>query len=552
MAKKITIDLEAKTDKAIAGIDKLGKEVKDVNKQVVKGNKETQESYNELSQGIDKYTGGAVSGFKNIVGSVGKAIKSFGVLKFAIAATGIGLLVTTIASLKAAFTASEEGQNKFAKIMTQIGAITGNVIDLLANFGEGLFAAGKAMTRLVKGDFKGASEAFAEVGENINQVVEGVKNFGEETKKEIKLAGDIADARAKADKAERKLITDRAEANRQIAVLREKAVDKENVSVEERIKALKEAGTINDEIAAQEIKAAQLRFEAKKLENSLSKSTKEDLDEQARLQARLIELETNRVNTQKRLTTEITTAIREEEAERKRIESERAAEEKAKAKEQEEKEKIEKEKKAKEEEDRKAKELADFEEKKAQVQREIELDKEKIQSKQMVLDAISQFASAETGIGKALLIAKQALALKETIMDLKRITFKGAEAVGQAGVSAAQNVAESSKIGFPQNIITIAAAIGQGIGIIKSVKSAVSKTKAKATGGGSTGVSTPSAATPSVSQPPQFNIVGAGGTNQLAEAIGSQEKQPVKAYVVSNDVTTAQSMDRNIVEGASI
>jgi actin-related protein len=217
----------------------------------------------------------------------------------------------------------------------------------------------------------------------------------------------------------------------------------------------------------------------------------------------------------------------------------------------EEKEKIEKEKKAKEEEDRKAKELADFEEKKAQVQREIELDKEKIQSKQMVLDAISQFASAETGIGKALLIAKQALALKETIMDLKRITFKGAEAVGQAGVSAAQNVAESSKIGFPQNIITIAAAIGQGIGIIKSVKSAVSKTKAKATGGGSTGVSTPSAAaTPS--QPPQFNIVGAGGTNQLAEAIGSQEKQPVKAYVVSNDVTTAQSMDRNIVEGASI
>jgi myosin heavy subunit len=549
MATKVVIDLEAKTDEAIKGVDKLGKEIKDVNKEVVKGNKESKESYNELSQGVDKYTGGAISGFKGVVGSVRNAIKSFGVLKFAIAATGIGLLVTTIASLRAAFTASEEGQNKFAKIMTQIGVVTGNVIDLLANFGEGLFAAGKAMTRLVKGDFKGASEAFAEVGENINEVVEGVKNFGEETKKEIKLAGDVADARAKADKAERKLITDRAEANRQIAVLREKAVDKENVSVEERIKALKEAGKINDEIASQEIKAAQLRFEAKKLENSLAKSTKEDLDEQARLQARLIELETNRVNTQKRLTTEITTAYREEEAERKRIESERKAEEKAEEKAKEEKEKQAKEKKAKEEEEKKAKELADFEEKKAQVQREIELDKEKIQSKQMVLDAISQFASAETGIGKALLIAKQALALKETVMDLKRITFKGAEAVGQAGVSAAQNVAESSKIGFPQNIITIAAAIGQGIGIIKSVKSAVSKTKAKSSGGASTGVSTPPSSTPA---PPAFNIVGASGTNQLAEAIGDAEQQPVKAYVVSNDVTTAQSMDRNIVEGASI
>jgi hypothetical protein len=75
----------------LQGLTNLEKKLRTVNKQVVKGNKETQESYNELSQG-NKYTGGAISGFKNIVGSVGKAIKSFGVLKFAIAATGIGLL----------------------------------------------------------------------------------------------------------------------------------------------------------------------------------------------------------------------------------------------------------------------------------------------------------------------------------------------------------------------------------------------------------------------------------------------------------------------------
>ena len=40
--------------------------------------------------------------------------------------------------------------------------------------------------------------------------------------------------------------------------------------------------------------------------------------------------------------------------------------------------------------------------------------------------------------------------------------------------------------------------------------------------------------------------------NQLAAAIGQQQQQPVKAYVVSGDVTTAQSLDRNIVEEASI
>ena len=192
-----------------------------------------------------------------------------------------------------------------------------------------------------------------------------------------------------------------------------------------------------------------------------------------------------------------------------------------------------------------------LEQEKQIAEQERQLEKQKIQDKKMVLDAIGQFADAETGIGKALLIAKQALALKETLMDVKRITFKGTQAVGEAGVNAAQNVSESSKIGFPQNIITIAAAIAQGISIIGSVKKAVSKTKAKASGAVA---STPTApTTPSTTSiPPAFNIVGASGTNQLAEAIGEQEQQPVQAYVVANDVTTAQSMDRNIVEGASI
>jgi hypothetical protein len=185
--------------------------------------------------------------------------------------------------------------------------------------------------------------------------------------------------------------------------------------------------------------------------------------------------------------------------------------------------------------------------------KERELEKQKIKDKQMVVDAISQFADAETGIGKALLIAKQGLALQETIMDLKRITFKGTQAIGDAGVSTAQNVAESSKIGFPQNIITIAGAIAQGVGIVRSVKKAVSKTKAKASGGASPVSSIPTPSKPPASSiPPAFNVVGASGTNQLAEAIGGQSKEPVKAYVVANDVSTAQSMDRNIIEGASI
>ena len=86
---------------------------------------------------------------------------------------------------------------------------------------------------------------------------------------------------------------------------------------------------------------------------------------------------------------------------------------------------------------------------------------------------------------------------------------------------------------------------------LKTVKQMASVKIPNASGGAGTGgASSPSGG--SVSQPPAFNVVGASDTNQLADAIGSQSQEPTRAYVVSNDVTTAQSMDRNIVDGASI
>ena len=56
----------------------------------------------------------------------------------------------------------------------------------------------------------------------------------------------------------------------------------------------------------------------------------------------------------------------------------------------------------------------------------------------------------------------------------------------------------------------------------------------------------------STAQAPAFNVVGASPENQLANAIGKNDQKPIKAFVVSNDVTNAQSLDRNIVESASI
>ena len=51
---------------------------------------------------------------------------------------------------------------------------------------------------------------------------------------------------------------------------------------------------------------------------------------------------------------------------------------------------------------------------------------------------------------------------------------------------------------------------------------------------------------------PQFNVVGATGVNQLAGVMGAQQQTPVQAYVVANNVTTAQSLDRNIIQSATL
>ena len=107
--------------------------------------------------------------------------------------------------------------------------------------------------------------------------------------------------------------------------------------------------------------------------------------------------------------------------------------------------------------------------------------------------------------------------------------------------------------GVPVPGFAIAQAIATGVAGFANIKKIASVKVPNSSGGGSvpSGGSAPSApAAPSL--PPAFNVVGASDTNQLASAIGGQSQEPVKAYVVSGDVTSAQSMDRNIVEGASI
>ena len=190
------------------------------------------------------------------------------------------------------------------------------------------------------------------------------------------------------------------------------------------------------------------------------------------------------------------------------------------------------------------------------LQKEADIEQQRIDNKAAAADAIIGIVGAETAAGKAALVAKQLIAGQEMIENAKTALSKIATNSAEAGVSTATGFANTLKAGFPQNIPLLIAYAAQAVGIGASIASAVGKAKSSvgSIGGGVNipSVSTPSAPAVAAPQAPAFNIVGASETNQLAEAIGTQQQQPVKAFVVSNDVSTAQELDRNIVQGASI
>ena len=349
---KVTVEVEVKNKAAKKEIENLNKSVEKLDDSI----KDTNETSSELGGTLDGVSGGAVSGFAAMKASMKGVIGSFKTMRGAIIATGLGALIIAITAIHAAFTTSEEGQNKWAKAMSYISVITGNFMDIISdlgmalidifvnpveslkNFGtsikefvmdkvdkliDGVGLLGSAFGKLFDGDFAGAFNDAADGMISINRAINPVVIAGEalangliktvnatkdlinETNKELILAGKIADMRAKADKSERDLIVDRATANRDRAALLEKAVNKELYTSSQRIEFLKEAGKIEEDITNKEIAAAKLRYDARVIENGLAKSTKADLDEEATLKAKLIELETAKLLKAKEVTSQL-------------------------------------------------------------------------------------------------------------------------------------------------------------------------------------------------------------------------------------------------------
>ena len=636
--EKIIVDIEVKSDKGVKDVEKLNKEVAKTGKEVTKTKEKTKEANKETTA----LGSGAMASFNKFKGAVLGVVKGFKSLKFAIIATGLGALLIGILAIKTAFTNSEEGQNKFAKLMGVIGSITGNLIDVLADLGMGIIAVfenpkkaildfkdllisqvtnridsvietvgflGSAMKKVFSGDFGGAIEDAKKAGSSYIDTLTGVKNtidkvsgsvkgMASEMTKEAKIASNISDQRAKADKIERDLVVGRAKADRDIAELRFKSEQRDKFTAKERVAFLQKASAISEDISLKEISANKLRLDAQIAENKLSGSTKEDLNAVAVLKAKSIQLDTAKLNLQKRLQTSLTTFQNEEksgfkkiaDAKQKAIDANKKLDNKTKE------DKIKREQKALDdvnaliEADKIKKEDAEV----VSLEEKAILDGEravaKLEALQIGLDAEGEAHKAlailisdteilysnKTADAKAKDVAK-ALKLKKDQANTEANTEKkladtklavmnqsanavieivGREsAVGKA-VAVAQAIWNTknaitktlASVPAPFNIPSAIAVGAFGLAQVKGILSTPNPS-----GGG--GVSTPSspstpAAAPSL--PPSFNVVGASETNQLATSIGSQSQEPTRAYVVSGDVTSAQSMDRNIIDGASI
>lgn len=585
MAVKKTIELELKYKEAVKNLDEFQKEYSKLEKEVQGQNKATADS------------------IKNIEGSSKSAVKGIKAIGASIKAIGIGLLIAAFAKLKEVF---EENQKvadffnitfealslAFNDFFNFLDKNAGTVIDyfkaifsdpvqavknlgnaikdnIIERFNSALEVAGylgSALKKLFTGDFAGALDDAKSAGQEFVDVLTGVDDS----------ANKIADAVSGAVDATSKYVGETIKAAKSTVELNKAAemsavtlqgiIEKYDRQAEllrqtrdDETKTIAERQKANDDLLkVLELQSEKMLEQANNIEAAaqaqfnkngndanaiaLQQAKNEKLAIEAQITGFISEQKSN-ANALDRESIELTQSQKDAEAERaisqqeflaEQIEGEYLKLEALKnAAEQEEQIELKRlnAKKALYTEGTQAyqdaqNEIDKFTQDSAQKQIKIERDLN-LAKQQLVTDALGNLASI---VGENSKFGK-GIALVQAIRD----TYAGA------------NLALASAPP-PFNFISAAAVIAGGLANVKSITS-TPEPKAPSFAKGSRGGASVSVPTP---QAPQFNVVGTSGTNQLAETIAGKTNEPMKAYVVASDVTTAQSLERNIVSSASI
>ena len=188
----------------------------------------------------------------------------------------------------------------------------------------------------------------------------------------------------------------------------------------------------------------------------------------------------------------------------------------------------------KEAEERKLKEAEEL-------QRAKDIESAKLELAGATLQGIGSLVNAFAGENeeqqrRAFNISK-AISIAQATID----TYKGATAAFASTAASPLGIANPAA-----PFIAAAAAVAAGLANVATIARQQYQGGGSGGAGGGAGASNPPA---ELSNPATFNVVGNTGTNQLAQTLG---QQPLQAYVVAGDVTSAQSLERNKIQQSTL
>ena len=607
MAIEKTIELNVDSGGAQADFGKLADAIKELNQTFNKFQKSTEEGFDGVKQGTEKASKG--------VNKIGKTLKSIGsgagvflLLSKAFEffkSVGeknqkvLDLFNTTFEFLSIAF------NDFFNFIFDNAGgvvdtfkAIFNDPVQAIKDFGKSIYDGiiarfnelvqvtgliGNSFMKLIKGDFKGAFETIKEAGKQTVDVFTGVDNSFDGTVEKLKDLGNsvveygkntlkaaqenvkLANA-AEIAAAQQSLLVEKYD--RQAEQLRQ-IRDEERNSISERKKANDELLLVLEQQEKAMLATADAQLKSAQAEAAKNNSIENQVAVTEALANRLgvlaqiegfrseqlandLALDREQIElTNSKLESESTLSI-----ERKRFNAEQIEDELARLEALKEVDLLEAEQEALRLEAIVNNANAETQ---AKLDAQIALDEFNEQSRQTNLQRDKEISDASIEIAKKESDAKQK-ALNGYASALSDISgVLGQETEAGKGIAIASSLvntyaAISGQLkafsGVPIPGYAIAQAIATGVTGFAQVKKIASVKIPNSKGGGGASGSAPSGG--AAPAPPSFNIVGSSETSALGDAVASQTNEPVQAYVVSNDVTTAQSLQNNIVEGATI
>tara|TARA_R100000329_G_scaffold61577_1_gene54921 strand:- start:22559 stop:24139 length:1581 start_codon:yes stop_codon:yes gene_type:complete len=240
-----------------------------------------------LTNQLDKMTGGAVSGFRNLTGGIKNGVTGLKSFKVALAATGIGAILVAIGTLITYFTSTKRGAEQLKVATAALGAAFDVLRDRVSKIGG-------ALVKFFTGDFKGA----------LDDVKSSFTGITDEIIRETKAASDLERAMNQLKDEEREFTKARAATNLEISKARLLAED-DTLTVEERIDALQRAVELEQKTVDEQLRLAEERARIAREQIALGESLEEDLQRVADAEAAVLDLQSASLRTQKRLQTEL-------------------------------------------------------------------------------------------------------------------------------------------------------------------------------------------------------------------------------------------------------